>query len=113
MTTEGIVRGESRNMEFKAMLPKDSEKYMKTIIAFANTQGGKLVIGIDDLIISRSVKRSVLCLREQTEAFFLKNHLDEGLTRNRSDHYRKSAESIKHLLGICQAYINISEPPVW
>ena len=48
MTIEEIVRGESKNVEFKVMLPKDSEKYIKTIIAFANTQGGQLVIGIDD-----------------------------------------------------------------
>lgn len=48
MTIEEIARGESKNVEFKAMLPKDSEKYIKTIIAFANTQGGQLVIGIDD-----------------------------------------------------------------
>ncbi len=48
MTIEEIAGGESKNIEFKAMLPKDSEKYIKTIIAFANTQGGQLVIGIDD-----------------------------------------------------------------
>lgn len=30
------------------MLPKSSDKYVKTIIAFANTQGGQLIIGIDD-----------------------------------------------------------------
>lgn len=38
MTIENIVRGESKNVEFKVMLPKNSEKYIKTIIAFANTQ---------------------------------------------------------------------------
>ena len=48
MTIEEIVRGESKNVEFKAKLPKDSAKYIKTIIAFANTQGGSLVIGVDD-----------------------------------------------------------------
>lgn len=48
MTIENIVRGESKNVEFKVMLPKNSEKYIKTIIAFANTQGGQLIIGIDD-----------------------------------------------------------------
>ncbi|HJA93814.1 MAG TPA: ATP-binding protein [Candidatus Eisenbergiella merdipullorum] len=26
--------------EFEVMLPKDSEKYTKTVVAFANTQGG-------------------------------------------------------------------------
>ncbi len=48
MTIEEIVRGESKNIEFKVTLPKDSEKYIKTIIAFANSQGGRLVIGVDD-----------------------------------------------------------------
>lgn len=48
MTIEEIVRGESKNVEFKVMLPKDSEKYTKTIIAFSNTQGGRLIVGIDD-----------------------------------------------------------------
>lgn len=48
LTIEEIAGGESKNIEFKTMLPQDSERYIKTIIAFANTQGGKLVIGIDD-----------------------------------------------------------------
>lgn len=48
MTIEEIVHGESKNVEFKISLPKDSTKYIKTIIAFANTQGGQLVIGVDD-----------------------------------------------------------------
>lgn len=48
MTIEEIVHGESKNVEFKVTLPKDSEKYTKTIVAFANTQGGKLIFGVDD-----------------------------------------------------------------
>ena len=40
--------GESKNIEFKGTVPKQSERYVKTIIAFANTQGGRLIIGIDD-----------------------------------------------------------------
>ena len=48
MTIEEIVRGESRNVEFKVTLPKESEKYTKSIVAFANTQGGKLIFGVDD-----------------------------------------------------------------
>ncbi len=48
MTIEEIIHGESKNIEFKAALPKESEKYTKTVIAFANTQGGKLVFGVDD-----------------------------------------------------------------
>lgn len=48
MTVEEIVHGESKNVEFKVTLPKDSEKYTKTVVAFANTQGGKLIFGVDD-----------------------------------------------------------------
>lgn len=48
MTLEDILKGESKNVEFKSELPKRSDKYMKSIIAFSNTSGGKLMIGIDD-----------------------------------------------------------------
>lgn len=40
--------GESKSIEYKVTLPDKSEKYMKTIVAFANTQGGKLIVGVDD-----------------------------------------------------------------
>lgn len=40
--------GESKNIEYKVTLPDKSEKYMKTIVAFANTQGGRLIVGVDD-----------------------------------------------------------------
>lgn len=53
MTLEDIKCGESKNIEFKVQLPDDSKKYMKTIVAYANTSGGKIIIGIDD--ITRSI----------------------------------------------------------
>lgn len=49
MTLDEIKKGESKNIEFKVQLPDDSKKYMKSIVAFANTSGGKLVIGVDDV----------------------------------------------------------------
>ena len=48
MTLDEILSGESKNIEYKVELPKKSEKYMKTVIAFANTSGGNLIIGVDD-----------------------------------------------------------------
>jgi len=45
---EEIIKGESKNLEFKRELPRLSEKYIKTVIAFSNTNGGKIVIGVDD-----------------------------------------------------------------
>ncbi len=48
MRIEEIIRGESKNVEFKENPPLDSEKYIKTVIAFANYQGGKLLFGVED-----------------------------------------------------------------
>ena len=48
MARDALFSGESKNIEYKITLPDKSEKYMKTIVAFANTQGGKLIVGIDD-----------------------------------------------------------------
>jgi ATP-dependent DNA helicase RecG len=42
-----IRQGESKTLEYKAELPK-GEQLAKTLIAFANGSGGKLVIGVDD-----------------------------------------------------------------
>lgn len=48
MAKDMLFSGESKNIEYKITLPDKSEKYMKTIVAFSNTQGGKLIIGVDD-----------------------------------------------------------------
>jgi ATP-dependent DNA helicase RecG len=48
VTIEEIIHGEGKNVEFKRELPKQSERYIKSIVAFANTAGGKMVIGVAD-----------------------------------------------------------------
>ena len=48
MLADEIKSGESIKIEFKVEVPKKSEKYIKSVIAFANTAGGKIVIGVDD-----------------------------------------------------------------
>jgi len=48
MTVEEILRGESKDLEFKEKLPEDRKKYMKTIVAFSNGDGGRLIIGVND-----------------------------------------------------------------
>jgi ATP-dependent DNA helicase RecG len=42
-----IQKGESQTLEFKEQLPK-GQQVAKTLIAFANTSGGKLVVGVSD-----------------------------------------------------------------
>lgn len=62
MTIEELLAGESKNVEFKENLPDKSIKYMKTVVAFANGAGGKIVFGI------RNEDQSVVGI--QSEAIF-------------------------------------------
>ncbi len=48
MNVEEFLKGESKNVEFKEALPEKSIKYMKTVVAFANGQGGKIIFGVED-----------------------------------------------------------------
>lgn len=48
MAKDTIFFGESKNVEYKVTVPDKSEKYMKTVVAFANGNGGRLVFGVDD-----------------------------------------------------------------
>ena len=45
---EEIEAGESKTLELKEGLPAKGEKYAKTSIAFANSAGGKLIVGVRD-----------------------------------------------------------------
>jgi predicted HTH transcriptional regulator len=48
ITLEELTGGESKNIKFKEMLPDKSQNYLKTVVSFANTIGGKLIIGVED-----------------------------------------------------------------
>ena len=45
---EELLTGESSSIEYKQEVPGNSEKYLKTIIAFANGNGSQMVFGIED-----------------------------------------------------------------
>ena len=45
---EEIQNGENAVLEFKEDRPKDSVKFTKTVVAFANGKGGRLIFGIED-----------------------------------------------------------------
>lgn len=40
--------GEDKNIEYKREIPGNHEKFLKDIIAFSNTSGGKVIVGIED-----------------------------------------------------------------
>lgn len=48
MALDKLFLGESKSIEYKVDVPGKSEKYMKTVVAFANGRGGRIVFGIDD-----------------------------------------------------------------
>lgn len=48
MTVEEILNGESKEVEYKEMVPTNSKKYTKTAVAYANCAGGLLIFGVED-----------------------------------------------------------------
>lgn len=56
--TERIQQGESKTLELKSQLPQH-DHIAKTVVAFANTSGGQLVLGVDD-------KRQVVGIAEDS-----------------------------------------------
>jgi len=48
--TEKTYFGEGKNIEFKQEIPQRHEKFLKGIIAFSNCTGGKVIIGIEDVV---------------------------------------------------------------
>lgn len=62
-----IENGESKNIEFKIELPS-SNILAKTVIAFSNTGGGKLIIGISD-------KGEIIGLKESVDIFELQDKI--------------------------------------
>lgn len=40
--------GESKNIEFKREIPGNHEKFLKDIIAFSNSTGGKVILEVED-----------------------------------------------------------------
>ena len=48
MVVQKELFGESKHIEFKEEIPKKHEKFLKDIIAFANTSGGKTIVGVVD-----------------------------------------------------------------
>lgn len=43
-----MLKPEDKRTEYKREIPDDSTRYLKTIAAFANAEGGEMIFGIDD-----------------------------------------------------------------
>ncbi|MBQ9207341.1 MAG: putative DNA binding domain-containing protein [Treponema sp.] len=71
---EQIQNGESRTLEYKSELPQDSQKWIKTIIAFANGAGGKFVIGVNN-------KREFVGIPKSVDLFELKDTIADTIAQ--------------------------------
>lgn len=48
MTIDEILRGESKEIEYKEDVPSNSRKYTRTAAAYANCAGGRIVFGVEN-----------------------------------------------------------------
>ena len=48
MNAEQYLAGESKHVEYKLTIPKQSINYTKTVVAFANCQGGHIIFGVEN-----------------------------------------------------------------
>ena len=69
---EEIQNGESRTLEYKAELPQKSEKWIKSIVAFANGAGGKFVLGVNN-------QREFIGLAKTVDLFELKDNIADTI----------------------------------
>lgn len=44
-----VFFGEDKNIEFKREIPKKHDRFLKDIVAFSNSTGGKVILGIEDV----------------------------------------------------------------
>jgi len=44
---ELIAKGENKNLEFKSKI-KEPERFVRAVVAFANTKGGRIILGVDE-----------------------------------------------------------------
>ena len=45
---EELKKGENNRLEFKREFPKSAESFLKTVVAFSNGNGGKIVFGVQE-----------------------------------------------------------------
>lgn len=48
MLLDDIKMGESATLEFKRKLNRESERWLKTVVAFANCKGGRIIFGVSN-----------------------------------------------------------------
>jgi ATP-dependent DNA helicase RecG len=75
---EQIQKGENKTIEFKEALPKN-ENIAKTVIAFSNTCGGKLIIGVNDELMVVGVDDALIFEMQDKIASIIADNCSPGI----------------------------------
>lgn len=109
-----IESGESRKIEFKECMPENS-KISKTVVAFSNGAGGKLIIGINNICKKAGLEKPEFLESEMYFKVIIKKksansedksrdyihesgdnlYEDGGKTEKSSDKIKKGSDKIK------------------
>ena len=123
MAEDNLFSGESANVEYKVEVPEKSEKYMKTVVAFSNGRGGRIVFGIDDKTMEVVGIRAYFVdrreydgpIQRQVEAAFLYvlEKINMGMQIKgiyRQDVYELPVDSVRELIANAVAHRSYLEP---
>lgn len=99
-----IADGESKTLELKLTLPKQSEKYIKTMVAFANGAGGTIVIGVRD-----SDKAIVGVSNPDVVKDAIANAVSDTVVPLMTPHIYKTTVADKHII-VAEVYPGASTP---
>lgn len=113
LTLEEIKKNKSKNIEFKEVIPQDYKKFLKTVVAYSNCAGGKIIFGIQDGTLK------VIGIKDNIHKTIdrLTNIISDSITPQIiSNIYVENAELIEHwgtgiarVLCLCKE-IGIKEP---
>ena len=100
MSEMAMFFGESRYIEYKREVPKDSLKYMKSVVAFANGDGGQIIFGVEDNT-EKVIGVPAETLFQTMDA--LTNAVTDSCPAGNLLHYKKSWKSCRKRWKSCTA----------
>lgn len=64
MLKDDILKGESDTLEFKVTPSADSSKWLKTVVAFANCRGGRIVFGVTNVREIKGLEGDLFAMKD-------------------------------------------------
>jgi hypothetical protein len=92
---ELLLRGENEHLEYKAKMPGDEKKFLKTVAAFANGAGGIILLGVADDAKVEGIKGDVARFMDGVA-----NSIHNGLTPQPDFHLERCEVDHKQVVGV-------------